>query len=150
MSDIAPLDSTQLLKRLSTLLYQNIDARLKPFDLARTQYVVLYHLYHDPKVSTGELAERMQVEPATLSGIAATLVAKGLIKRTDDATDRRRKNLRLTSEGSDLFAQIPPPRPVMEEILARGIPPRDVAAFKKTGYKMLENLYDELNRQEEG
>lgn len=134
----------QLIRRLAILLYQNLDVRLKPYDLARTQYVVLHHLSANPGISTGELAEKMQVEPATLSGIADTLQAKGLVDRVSHTADKRRKDIRLTEKGERLFATIPPPGPAMEKVLLDGIDPTAAATMKAVGKQMLENLEKEL------
>lgn len=134
----------QLIKRLAILLHQNIDASLRPYDLARTQYIVLYYLDIHPDISTSELAEKMQIEPATLSGIADTLQAKGLVERVDHATDRRRKDIRCTNKGRRLFATIPPPGPAIEKVLLDGIDPAAAATMKTVGLQMLENLEKEL------
>lgn len=134
-----------MIKRLASLLHQNIDVLLRPYDLARTQYVVLYHLHLDPDITTGDLAERMQVEPATLTGITNTLESKGLIERVEYAGDKRRRDIKLTLKGRDLFDMIPPPGPVIEHMLVQGISPQNVDSLKDSGYAMILNLQSELD-----
>src|ERR1700744_877616 len=99
------------IKRLAGLLHQKIDTLLKPYDLARTQFVILRHLSQQDSLPTSELVKRMQVEPATLSGLLDTLESKGLIDRVERPEDKRRKDVRLTAAGSKLLAEIPPPGP---------------------------------------
>jgi DNA-binding MarR family transcriptional regulator len=92
----------------------------------------------------GELAERMMVEPATLSGIVDALQSKGLVERIDRSDDKRRKDIRLTQTGQALLGKIPPPGPNMEAVLLSGLSPQQSATFKTLGNNMLKNLEDEL------
>ena len=138
-----------LIKRLSALLQQSIDLWLKPYDLARTQYIVLRRL-QDGLHTGSELAARMQVEPATLSGLIDTLEAKGLVERTENTTDKRRKDVQLTNAGRKLLARIPPPGPVIERRLRRDIDPGDVHILRAVGQQMIRNLETELTGQERG
>ena len=139
-----------LIKRLAALLHQNIDAWLKPYDLARTQYVVLYNLHDTGRLPTGELLAKLQVEAATLSGIIDTLEAKGLAVRVEHAADKRRKDVQLTNAGQKLLERIPPPGPVIERRLRRDIDPGDVHILRAVGQQMIRNLETGLTRQERG
>jgi DNA-binding MarR family transcriptional regulator len=51
----------------------------------------------------------LQIEWATLSGIVATLVRKGLIDQLPGSEDQRQRVLRLTGDGTRLCAQLPDP-----------------------------------------
>jgi DNA-binding MarR family transcriptional regulator len=52
-----------------------------------------------PDVSAGALAAILHVHPSTLTGILHRLVSQGLLRRIDDARDRRRALFRLTPRG---------------------------------------------------
>jgi DNA-binding MarR family transcriptional regulator len=138
-----------LIKRLSALLQQNVDLWLKPYDLARTQYIVLHRLQDGP-LTASELATSMQVEPATLSGLVDTLESKGLVTRVEQAEDKRRKDVQLTEAGHRLVSTIPPPGPTMERALRNEVDPGDVHILKAVGLQMIKNLEQELRRQEGG
>ena len=56
-----------------------------------------------------DLVSMLQVERATLSGIVATLVSKGLINQTPDKEDQRQRILRLTTSGKKLWKTLPDP-----------------------------------------
>jgi DNA-binding MarR family transcriptional regulator len=127
MREEASYELVALIKRQAALLHQNIDARLKPYGLARTQYVV---------------------EPATLSGIIDTLEAKGLVTRIEHTEDKRRKDVQLTDAGRIMVDTIPPPGPVMERILRQEVNPGDVHILKAVGQQMVRNLEQELQKQE--
>src|ERR1700733_4252581 len=106
MSEDASQELVALIKRLAVLLYQNIDVRLKPYGLARTQYAVLKHVGEAGDLPTSELLAKLQVEPATLSGLIDTLEAKGLVVRVEHVRDKRRKDIRLTTAGRKLLDTI--------------------------------------------
>src|ERR1700743_2167809 len=114
-----------LIKRLAALLHQNVDLMLKPYELARTQYIVLRRL-EDGLHTASELAASMQVEQATLSGLIETLETKGLVERAENADDKRRKDVQLTAAGRKLLTAIPPPGPAMERVLRQDVDPGDV------------------------
>lgn len=149
MTEPASYELITMIKRLAAKLHQSIDAHLRPYDLARSQYVMLYHLHAQTKLSATELAERMTVEPATLSGIVDTLQTKGLVERVEHSDDKRRKNILLTDAGRELLLQIPPPGPEVEAVLFENISPSDVEAFKKLGYTMIDNLEKEQTQRGE-
>jgi DNA-binding MarR family transcriptional regulator len=148
MHEQASYELVTLIKRLATLLHQNIDLKLKPYGLARTQYAVLRNLYEAGTLPTGSLLEKLQVEPATLSGLIDTLETKGLVRRVEHAEDKRRKDVELTAAGRALIDTIPPPGPLMERILRNDVDPGDVHILKAVGGQMLKNLEGELRKQE--
>ena len=66
-------------------VYQQISARLKEFDLTPAQYGVLNYLWEHSVASPKELAQLLQVEGSTMSGILDRLQKKG----ADRAAHRR-------------------------------------------------------------
>lgn len=150
MPDRADYELLALIKRLAVLVQQNIDQWLKPYDLARSQYAVLYNLRDVDSLPAGELAARLMVEPATMSGLIDTLEAKGLVKRTEQAADKRRKYVQLTDTGREVVRKIPPPGPVMERALRNGIDADEVNTMKAVGHQMILNLEAELRKRERG
>lgn len=147
MSGQTDTELMSLIKRLAALLHQNVDLWLKPYDLARTQYIVLRRLETGMHIAS-ELAASMQLEQATLSGIIDTLETKGLVERTENTTDKRRKDVQLTAAGRKLLDTIPVPGPVMEQVLRQDVDPGDVHILRAVGQQMIRNLETELARQE--
>jgi DNA-binding MarR family transcriptional regulator len=146
----ASYELVSLIKRLSTLLQQNLDAWLKPYGLARTQYAILTHLKGANSLPNSELITLLQVEPATLSGLIDTLEAKGLVTRLENAEDKRRKDVWLTDAGRTLVESIPPPGPALEAALRREVNSDDVYILKAVGQEMIRSLEMELRKQEGG
>jgi len=148
MPSKASYEIVALIKRLSTLLQQNLDARLKPYGLARTQYSVLWHLREVSSLPNSELVAIMQVEPATLTGLIDTLESKGLVTRLEHAEDKRCKDVGLTDAGRALVESIPPPGPALEEVLRSEVDSNDVYILKAVGEGMIRSLKAELQKQE--
>ncbi|MCV7037499.1 winged helix DNA-binding protein [Mycolicibacterium moriokaense] len=80
---------------------------LRPFDLGATQWYVLYHLVNDGPTRQRDLQRILQVERATLSAVAITLVRKQLVEQIPDSIDQRQKLLRITEIGEALWRDLP-------------------------------------------
>lgn len=85
---------------------QQISARLKEFDLTPAQYGILNYLWENTVATPKELAQMLQVENSTMSGILDRLQKKGLIERHTDENDRRSVQVMMTQEGNQLKAAV--------------------------------------------
>lgn len=72
-------------------------------DVTMTQLRVMYLIRERCEPSTGELANELHIRPATLTGLADRLEAKGLIKRWPDPHDRRVVRVGLTEAGAQIL-----------------------------------------------
>ncbi|EUJ44991.1 putative MarR family transcriptional regulator [Listeria rocourtiae FSL F6-920] len=68
-------------------------------DITTVQLFALGTLKREPHLTLGELAERLQVNKSTMSGIVDRLVKANFLTRGRDEGNRRALNLQLTSEG---------------------------------------------------
>jgi DNA-binding MarR family transcriptional regulator len=84
-----------------------MDTTLRPYDLGSTQWYVLWHLANAGPAVQRDLGRVLELERATLSGIIATLVRKGLVEQTSDGRDQRQRLLTLTSSGEALWRELP-------------------------------------------
>lgn len=75
------------------------------FGLTLPQARVLFILAEEGDHTTGQLAERLNVSPPTMTGIADRLVRQGLIERADDPNDRRVVRLALAERGRRVTAE---------------------------------------------
>jgi DNA-binding MarR family transcriptional regulator len=71
---------------------------LAPFDLTLTQYRVLAHLDRGRSIQTN-LAFKLAVTRQNVTRVIDVLVARGLVERSRDTTDRRRVHHALTPAG---------------------------------------------------
>ncbi len=96
-----------LIGDVSRLLRAEIDRRTCAAGLGITpgESRTLAHAARAGTVRQNVLAERMGVEPMTLSGFLDRLEARGLVKRTPDPTDRRAKLVHLTPAADPVLAE---------------------------------------------
>jgi DNA-binding MarR family transcriptional regulator len=86
-----------------------IESILRQHDLGPTQWYVLYQLVNGGPTKQRDLGRMLNLERATLSGIVATLVRKGLIAQVSDTVDQRQRILHITPAGSELWDKLPDP-----------------------------------------
>lgn len=84
-----------------------MDSALRPYDLGSTQWYVLCQLANVGPTMQRDLVRTLYIERATLSGIVATLVRKGLVAQVPDHVDQRQRLLQLTASGKKLWGELP-------------------------------------------
>jgi MarR family transcriptional regulator, organic hydroperoxide resistance regulator len=84
------------------------NAVLRPHDLTWTGFLVLWTLWIWDSMETRDIAESVGISKGTLTGVAKTLSARGLIERTESTTDRRLVSLSLSPAGLRLMDDIYP------------------------------------------
>ena len=84
---------------------------LEPMGLTHPQYLVMLALWEEAPLRVSQIAERLSLEPATLSPLLKRLEAAGLVHRERDPRDERAVSVSLTTSGRRLRARaerIPP------------------------------------------
>jgi len=87
-----------LLNDVARLLRTVYDRRIRELGLTRSQWWVLTHVFRGAGMTQTELAEVLEIEKPTLGRLLDRLEAKGWIRRTHDARDRRIWRVHLTGE----------------------------------------------------
>ncbi|HEY5513638.1 MAG TPA: MarR family transcriptional regulator [Geomonas sp.] len=104
------IDSSNLLFRLARLTRrwrQVLDMEVQSAGLTDATWRPLLHLHLlGDGIRQKDLAASVGIEGPSLVRLLDTLIAKGLIQRSEDATDRRAKLLCLTPEGLVVVARI--------------------------------------------
>jgi DNA-binding MarR family transcriptional regulator len=121
-----------------------MESVLRPYGLGSTQFYVLYQLAHEGPTMQRDLGHLLQVERATLSGIVATMVRKGLIDQAPGPEDQRQRVLRLTDAGMRLWDELPDPLAVIRAIAFDGSDPADLAAAVRVLQAATQRLNDHL------
>jgi DNA-binding MarR family transcriptional regulator len=75
------------------------DARLAPSGLTIAQFSVLAHAVGRPAPSVATLAERLSLDPSTLSRTLKPLEDQGLLDIVPDPDNRRMRRVRLSEAG---------------------------------------------------
>lgn len=95
------------LARLTRRWRQILDADVQASGLTDATWRPLLHLYRlGDGIRQKDLAASVGIEGPSIVRLLDTLVAKGLVERLEDPTDRRVKRLSLTQEGRLLVGRI--------------------------------------------
>lgn len=78
---------------------QIYDQALEPYGLTISQYGILVSLRQNDGVSIGQLAERMVMDPTSLTRSLKPLERQCFISLATDPNDRRARRLSLTADG---------------------------------------------------
>jgi long-chain acyl-CoA synthetase len=89
--------------RVTAWLSKRVEIALAQIDLTLPQYRVLGILSEGSAAASG-LAQRLAVRPPSITAVIDGLVARGLVDRSQEESDRRRITLRLTGEGERIVA----------------------------------------------
>jgi DNA-binding MarR family transcriptional regulator len=123
-----------------------MESVLRPYDLGATQWYVLYQLANEGPTVQRDLARLLQIERATLSGVVATLVRKGLVDQTPSSKDQRQRVLRITDAGGTLWRELPDPLAVIRAIAFEGADAAEMAI----ALRVLQTATQRLNSHTSG
>jgi DNA-binding MarR family transcriptional regulator len=148
MSAKAPDSIGFLIVDLARLFRQDFERSVaaEGLDLTAGEARTLLHASCCTGVRQSELAERMRVEPMTLTNFLDRLEARGLVARTPDPRDRRAKLVAVTTAAQPLVERV---RALSADVRAhatRGLPAGEVEAFRRTLQAMRGNLADAEQR----
>ncbi len=89
-------------------VFNHFQQKMTPFDLSVQQYKALRLLSEvfPNSLSAGELKEKMTDMNSDMTRLIDRLVAKNLVVREVDPTNRRRVNLRLTNESNQFIDRV--------------------------------------------
>ncbi|WP_340647147.1 MarR family winged helix-turn-helix transcriptional regulator [Phenylobacterium sp.] len=100
--DSPDLCTASRLRKAARLASQVYDAALSPWGLTTGQFGMLGAIAQMKGARLAEMAERLAMDPSTLSRGINPLIRQGLVAYEPDPTDRRAKRLRATAKGKAL------------------------------------------------
>ncbi len=112
--DPSACESFLHLLRTGDEAFRVVSEHLFTHQISQGRFSVLMQLLREeegcatPTHSPAELADRIGVTRATMTGLIDTLERDGLVKRDPAASDRRMMNVRVTDKGRKLMAEILP------------------------------------------
>jgi DNA-binding MarR family transcriptional regulator len=133
VNDLAtrPVKPTALAERLRPILLRlNRELRREVASLAVTggQVSLLNAIRRQPGIGVRELAATERMSPAGMSGHIDRLERAGLVRRTQDETDRRRQGLTLSDEGERVWKAARSLRTAWLAERLKRLPPEELAA----------------------
>jgi MarR family transcriptional regulator, organic hydroperoxide resistance regulator len=108
------------------------------------QYLVLSSLWEQDGRTVGSIAERLFLEPSTVTPLVKRLEASQLVSRTRHPQDERRVVVSLTQRGQALEEDS---RCLGQELLARsGMEPKELIALNTQVQRLRQALTDQVGR----
>jgi DNA-binding MarR family transcriptional regulator len=132
-------------KRLYFAARSVMDSILRPYGLGSTQWYVLHQLANEGPTMQRDLVRTLQIERATLSGIVATLVRKGLVDQTPDSADQRQRMLRITRSGKKLWKELPDPTGLILAVAFDGADPAELATARRVLQAATQRLNEHIS-----
>lgn len=108
---------------------------------------LLFHIRRQPGITQKELADHMEIAPATVAVSIRRLESAGLVQRQGDDKDKRVVHLYLTDKGVEMDEQCRRGRDFMMNTLYQGLTPEEQDTLYTLLGKMHQNLqagYDTL------
>jgi DNA-binding MarR family transcriptional regulator len=113
---------------------------LAPHDILGGQWSALRVLWEQEGLSQVDLAERMRVEKASLTGVLDAMERRKLIVRSRNSEDRRKVNINLTAYGRSLKAQLLPYGLSINRRATRGMSAAEVDQLRGLLVRVIRNL----------
>lgn len=104
--------------------------------LSLTEFGVLEALYHKGDLSAGEVSRRVLLKSGSLTYVIDKLVERGLVRRRECETDRRRTYLALTARGRATMRRVWPGHAAAIQLATDGLS----LAEKRTAARLLKQL----------
>ncbi|HEY8118062.1 MAG TPA: MarR family transcriptional regulator [Methylophilaceae bacterium] len=113
--------------------------------LTYTQYLVMLVLWEGDGVSVGNIAQRLDLDSATLTPMLKRLETAGLVSRTRNLNDERVVEIRLTEAGNQLQDEI---ARVQNNVACQtGLGPQEFNQLKDTLHRLVETMAKEPQQQ---
>ncbi|KAB7709070.1 MarR family transcriptional regulator [Bacillus aerolatus] len=106
-------------------------SKLSPYGVTPVQYALLRQLWKKDRQFSYELAERLLLDSATITGIIDRLEHNGFIERRVDPDDRRNKLVFLTEKGKSLEVLLCQKMDEMNKEVTSEFADEEIRLFKK-------------------
>ena len=125
----------------------NVGGVLAGVGLHVGQEMVLLELWKEDGLRGGELAERLGVEPPTVTRMLRRMEGCGFVERRPDPSDARSFRVHLTERGSSLEDPVTRCWKEVEERTLAGMAPKEKALFRRLLARVRENLKGEADEK---
>jgi MarR family transcriptional regulator, organic hydroperoxide resistance regulator len=129
-----------LLAQVSRLHQQHAHDLLEKINLYRGQPPLLYALWDQDGQTHGELAEKLQVTPATITRMIQRMEKAGFVQRRPDPADQRVSRAYLTEAGRAVQAGVQTIWAQMEAESFAGFSPEELALLRDLLQRIRANL----------
>ena len=95
-------------RKTARVVSQIFDRHLEPYGLTITQFGLLAYINTFDGIGIGELAEKLVMDPTTVTRNLRPLQSRELVALAADPKDRRARRLHLTAAGREAFKTAKP------------------------------------------
>jgi DNA-binding MarR family transcriptional regulator len=115
----------RLIHDVARLHRKVFDTEMQPAGLTRSQWSVLSCLARQQgeTLTQTDIARALEIGKVTLGGLIDRLEAKGFVRREFTVDDRRVKQVRLTPKGMRAATTTNVVRPIVDDLVMRGLSP---------------------------
>jgi DNA-binding MarR family transcriptional regulator len=117
-------------QRAARALARRFDEALRPFELTNGQFSLLMSLNRPEPPPMGPVASLLAMDRTTLTAALKPLASRGLVKISQDPSDRRSRILTLTARGQNLLVRAVPVWERTHQEIERLIPNGDPDEFR--------------------
>lgn len=136
----APETIGYLLNQLNKAHRAVMTSRLNGLGLHPGQESLLCQIWQQDGLTKGELAERLGVQPATVSKMLSRMDSAGLVSGCRDAGDARITRLHLTEAGQSLYQPIQDTWHDVEQHMLAGFTVEERVLLRRLLMAVLDNL----------
>jgi DNA-binding MarR family transcriptional regulator len=111
--------------------------------VTRIQWIVLFFLNLNGKLSQRELSQAMEITDSSVLRLCDRLERDGYVTRTISKEDRRITHLDLTPKGKSTIEKLLPIGDQFNQTLIQGISPQDIKIFLEVQDKMYQNIVND-------
>jgi MarR family transcriptional regulator, transcriptional regulator for hemolysin len=129
-----------LIHEVAKLLKRRFEDEAKSHGITLPQWRALAHIALHEGITQRALADAIDADPMTVSGILDRLEKRGLIDRYPAPSDSRAKLARLTAEGDEMFRKARATGLAMYQAATEGLSANEREAMKSALCKMRDNL----------
>jgi DNA-binding MarR family transcriptional regulator len=129
-----------LLAQVSRLHHHRAHEHLDILGLYRGQPPVLFTLWNQDGLTHGELAEKLEITPATVTRMIQRMEKTGFVQRRPDASDERISRVYLTEAGRTVHAKLQSIRDRMEVEYFAGFSDEELVMLRSFLLRIRENL----------
>lgn len=129
-----------LLVQVSKLHRFRAHRLLESLGLYRGQPHVLRALWDQEGMTHGELASRLQVQPATITKMIQRMEKAGFVARQPDPDDQRVSRVYLTEAGREVQGEVEQVWRTLEDETFAGFTPEERVLLRRFFLQMRENL----------
>ena len=129
-----------LLVQLCRLHHKRAHTLLEGIGLYRGQPPLLWALWKEEGLTQTELAERLHVQPATMTRMLQRMERAGFLRRQPDPRDQRVSRVYLTEEGCAIQESVRRIWHQLEEETLAGFTPEEQGVVRTFLLRMRENL----------